>query len=1047
MNLNSVRKSWVALALCISVGLPSLAVAQTAATTAPADTSSPEVKMEKFVVTGSYLPITTFITASPVVTIASSDVGQSGATDPLRLLRQLTPFFAGNGNQGTEANNGAAGEAYVALRNLTTLVLINGQRMTGSPFQSGTIVDLNTIPTAMIERIEILKDGASTIYGTDAIGGVVNVILKDHYNGFEGGVRYGTTRNGDYKTREVYIMGGASGSGYSLTVGAQHFENIPLLTTSRSLTTLTPTAEAAMGFRPTSSVFSGSYPGRVGSDVLAGSTLIATGASGFNASITSPGIKSSPSDTSVTGGTTGTAALTYLLNHGIYLVASQTPAGLAAGSATALNTTLFGNPLIENTKRNQFVFNGSKELIGKNLEVFGDFLFSQTINGGSALAPSPIAGVGPGGGNSLFIPANNPYNVFNVDFPGPLAARTRTIELGKRSSINETNTWRFVGGLKGQINEQYSWELTYNYSRASLLQRILGGVNGANMNAAMIPLLSDSGGYVYNAAGKPLSTLADSSGNNLPVYNFFALPGFNDPATIAALQTTLYNSGDASLRNIQAILHGKPFALPAGDVNFALGVEERHEDVSASVDALFANGLAIGYNPANTFSGGSRNSKGAFIEVGVPMFSDKQNLPGFYKMDLNLADRYEKIQPGGHANSPKVGLRWLPIDDSFVIRGTYADGFIAPSIISLFGPLQGNSPAFQVLQGNGSASAGGSLGNLVTIQGSSNQLSNPNLPPSKSKSYTAGFVYAPKQIKGLSLSVDYYKIKQDKVGGLDYTSIIADLNAKGSGSAFASGFIFADGSTLRSTAANQVTSTNFGFITVANNPAGDQWTDGLDIALDYRFSTATLGRFDVGAQANLLGNYYFRPNPSSRYYQYARNFTDGTNGLGGTNGLLPGYIIKPYINHVYGSFATSLFFSFIPRTTASGANFGHNPGEIDPATGQPRPFINTDLIGPYDLDGNNVGVGGPSGKAITYANKAYTIPSYFTVDLAINYTLPNFGKSWARNTTLTVGANNLFNKKALYVPVDGNPPGENNTVESMYDIIGRFMFVEVKKAF
>ena len=407
--------------------------------------------MEKFVVTGSYLPESQIVTASPVVTIQSTDVGQSGATDPLRLMRQLTPFFAGSGNTGTEANNGAAGESNVALRNLNTLVLIDGQRITASPFQSLNLVDLNTIPTAMIDRIEILKDGASTIYGTDAIGGVVNVILKKDISGFEAGVRYGSTGNSDYKTREAYIITGASGDGYSFTVAAQHFENTPLLTTDRSIATLTPTQEAAMGFNPTSSVFSGTYPGRVGSDVLAGSTLIAIGATGFNAATISPGIKSSPNDTSLTGGATGAAALTYLVAHGIYLPVATTPAGIAVGgNATALNTTLFGNPLIENTKRNQFVANGTKELFGKNLEFYGDFLYAQTSNGGSGLAPSPIAGVGPGGLNTLFIPANNPYNVFNIDFPGALSARTRTIELGKRTSINDTDTWRFVGGFKGE---------------------------------------------------------------------------------------------------------------------------------------------------------------------------------------------------------------------------------------------------------------------------------------------------------------------------------------------------------------------------------------------------------------------------------------------------------------------------------------------------------------------------------------------------------------------------------------------------------------------
>ena len=270
------RKFSALLSLCASAGLlistgkaqtnnpaTTTTTTTTTASTNPVPTpDQPAQTMEKFEVTGSYLPYSSTVTASPVVTIESSDIGQSGATDPLRLLRQLTPFFAGNGNQGTEANNGAAGESYVALRNLTTLVLINGERITGgsSPFQNGTLVDLNTIPTEMIDRIEILKDGASTVYGTDAIGGVVNIILKKNYNGFEAGIRYGSTGDGDYKTREAFIMGGASGDGYSLTVSAQHYENNVLPTTDRSIATLTPKEEAAMGFNPTSAVFFGNLP-------------------------------------------------------------------------------------------------------------------------------------------------------------------------------------------------------------------------------------------------------------------------------------------------------------------------------------------------------------------------------------------------------------------------------------------------------------------------------------------------------------------------------------------------------------------------------------------------------------------------------------------------------------------------------------------------------------------------------------------------------------------------------------------------------------------
>src|SRR4051812_15570180 len=196
-------------------------------TPTPAETPQ---KLEAFTVTGSYLPDSSEVKASPIITIDRAAIGQSGTTDALRLLKDLAPVFTGNGNTGNEVDNGGFGESYVALRNLQSLVLLNGRRLANSPFSSNnsaaTIpgVDLNTIPIGMIDRIEILKDSASTIYGSDAIGGVVNVILRKNYNGTEFGTRYGRDQHGDYTTKEAFLTAGVSKPGMSITVGAQYFE-------------------------------------------------------------------------------------------------------------------------------------------------------------------------------------------------------------------------------------------------------------------------------------------------------------------------------------------------------------------------------------------------------------------------------------------------------------------------------------------------------------------------------------------------------------------------------------------------------------------------------------------------------------------------------------------------------------------------------------------------------------------------------------------------------------------------------------------------------
>ena len=837
--------------------------------------AEPAQKLEAFTVTGSYLPVSAEVNASPIVTIERTDIGKSGATDALRLLKSLTPVFAGNGNTGNEVDNGGYGESYVALRNLTTLVLLNGRRLGNSPFSSNTsaattpTVDLNTIPLGMIDRIEVLKDGASTIYGSDAIGGVINVILRKNYNGAEFGTRYGTDQGGDYQTKEAWAIAGVAKPGASLTVGAQYFENNALGTLARKLAILDPVDLAALGQNPSvlPSYMSSSFAGRNGNFIIAGSPL-AKGAPGYNAAITTLPPKTDPNAAPLT--TTQLQALGY------YIPIADTPLSkLAGNSVSILNTALYNNPLILPTQRSQAFASGEKELAGKNLEVFGDFLYSKTVNGGSGLAPAPLSSVG---GSNLTIPANNPYNLFGVAIGvnGAAAApgiRTRLVDIGSRYADNTVDDDRLVLGFRGELNDRWNWETALNYVRASGAQLIHGGANGAVMNQVLQPLLNAAGtGYVYNAAGRPLSIYTDRGGNAIPVYDFFGVGGTNDPATINALRTTLFKSAELDQRSVDFRVTGRPFGLPAGDVAVAAGGEARRERLASTADSNFTTGLALGYNAANAFDGGERRTRAAFLETNFPLAAPKQSLPLLYRADLTAAVRTEHIQPGGDAVTPKFGLHWLPFDDQFVVRATSSKGFIAPSIFALFGPSSQNSPTLTLLEGNGQTNSGGSTGRLVTGQfiSQDNELSNASLTPSKSQSYTFGVVYSPKQLKGLNLSADYYHITQDKVGGFDYTFIASDLNAKGAASVYAANFKFTDGSRLTTNAANQVTSTNFGSLGVVYSPVGDQWTDGLDLSADYSFKTATRGFCNVGADANVLFNFQARTSPVAPYLQYAR---------------------------------------------------------------------------------------------------------------------------------------------------------------------------------
>src|SRR5215472_13069399 len=168
------------------------------------DTNAPTV-MKPTVVTGSYIPTAETVTATPVQTLTTESITEAGQADTLVTLRQLVPGFTGSGNYLGSVNNNVnigagfqafTGESYAAIRNLSTLVLIDGQRVANSALSGAQAVDLNSIPIAMIDRIEVLKDGASAIYGSDAIGGVINIITKKNYNGFEISGRYGFPTEG-----------------------------------------------------------------------------------------------------------------------------------------------------------------------------------------------------------------------------------------------------------------------------------------------------------------------------------------------------------------------------------------------------------------------------------------------------------------------------------------------------------------------------------------------------------------------------------------------------------------------------------------------------------------------------------------------------------------------------------------------------------------------------------------------------------------------------------------------------------------------------------
>src|SRR5205814_9257180 len=192
-----------------------------------AATGERPVKMEKTVVTGSLIPTAETVGPAPVDVIGSEKIQQVGSQDVLATLKALNASFAGNGNIGQSLNNGGYGESYIALRNLPTLVLIDSQRLNISPFSTFVQTfapDVNLLPVSMIDHIEVLKDGASTTYGSDAIGGVINIITKKNFNGAEITGHYGFGLDkGNYNEYRFSVVTGYSKDGTRIVAGGQYY--------------------------------------------------------------------------------------------------------------------------------------------------------------------------------------------------------------------------------------------------------------------------------------------------------------------------------------------------------------------------------------------------------------------------------------------------------------------------------------------------------------------------------------------------------------------------------------------------------------------------------------------------------------------------------------------------------------------------------------------------------------------------------------------------------------------------------------------------------
>lgn len=789
---NQQLKAGVALRRAIIGGL----TLQAAATGVLAqDAGAQAERLKPVVVTGSNIPTAESVGPAPVDVYSTADIERKGAKTIEQFVKTM-PTAIGAGNYGVSRGNGGDGTAAIALRGIPggTLVLINGRRTAPQGrIDNGSNVDLNTIPLAAVERIEILKDGGSAIYGADAIAGVVNIILKKDYNGTEIDASYGNTTSTDVGEQKYSFITGLSKEGTSVLIGGSFYKVNALYSVDRD--------RSRPDVTDINNTSGTSNPGRIRT--------------------TTPGTSGIPAGGVVYRGAPGTTG-------------TKTSDYSAFNAATDRFPFPLYTPAIRPSDRYNVFGTGEHEFFGEHLKFFTEAFYthSTTYN---QFAPTPIVFQNlttASSPNGIVIPANNPFNVFGTPID---RMAYRVVEVGPRTENSTADVFRFVSGLKGKIAESsWNWETALLYAQDERKEILGGELSRAALEAAV---KETDPATAFNVFGNQANTVA----------------------ALDRVKQELFTVGKSTLFSVDGKVNGELFDLPAGPVALAVGGEHREERGQTIKDGATSKGDTVGFNSGVGFSG-QRNVESLFAEVNIPVLGHNMELPGFYSFEITGAGRYDTYSDFGDTWNPKVGVRWQPLDQSLTVRASYSESFKAPTFDDLYTPSQENFPE---------------LRNPVTgvfEQIREFQTGNPNLLPETAVNYSAGLVYTPPKVKGLTLGLDWFRIEQQDVAG-SADQFILDRNfatggPTGAGAQY-SDFILWDPATQTYTTLRAPTLN-----------LSRRIIEGVDATASYQLSTETAGTFTFSAMAAYYYNFQQEDIPGSGLRDRLGDFVDPSQGFG-----------------------------------------------------------------------------------------------------------------------------------------------------------------------
>ena len=806
-----MRTNWILAGTMLAVAAAAPARAQVAA---GADGTGSGERLERVEVTGTRLKRTDAETPSPVQLITREEIARSGAATLGDVLQQLPANNTFSLNE-----NGGGGAAAVSLRGLgaqATLVLVNGRRLApfGFPLGVTPFVDLAQIPLGAVDRIEVLLDGASAIYGSDAVAGVVNVILRREFRGAQAIAAFGRSTHGDADQRQATLTfghGALDGDGYNVFASYLHLEQDPVRSSARDRSRTVDYRRFGLAdMRSTDS-----YPGNL-----------------------------------------------YRADDAAFLeplapcVPLREPG--AAGDGRCITDHAQSVDLVVASRRDSLLVAGAAAL-GKGFELFGDAMFSRTAftRPGPGFTSLGYFFIGTLSEPFIRLPVGHPQN----PYPFEVALRTRFNDV-PRTSESRSDTQRVVAGIRHR--ELAGWDvesaLLWAHTRTDATNR--GIVNDRVL----------------------VNEVLDASRRASTAF-IFGNPAANDAGLMARLYPTFVDVGRTSAASIDVRGTREIVRLPAGPVGLAVGAELRRERYTTEPDPLTVDGQ-ISFLSAVDASG-SRTVGAAYAELSVPVTAT---------LEAALALRYDHYSDFGSTTNPKLGVKWKALP-GLALRGTYASGFRAPSIVeTTLKPSKG----FTVVRDPQTCPLPDPVNPNCDLFVTYSAGANPALQPERARSFTAGLVFEPSS--NASVAIDAFRIRRrNEITFIDQDYLLAH-------EAEYPGYVVrrADGT---------IEHLNFNLSNLASTSV---W--GVDIDAQAKAATA-IGRFGVHAVYDWLPHAWIASVKGATELDYAGTYTQPKS-------------------------RARLAFSFERGPWRSGLTFNYTGKYL-------RAFTPSDLTCPYDADGTN----------------------------------------------------------------------------------------------